>query len=117
MKKSIPWYVVANRLKKEQKVTLQKIADRLGVAKSTAGHWLTGHNPAPLKAIQEIALMLGTTEIQLLAEDPFYISDPLEREIIKNLRDVPDDQRETALQMLLGALANLRRPKDKDPQD
>jgi transcriptional regulator with XRE-family HTH domain len=111
MNTHIPWYVVATRLRKEQKLTLQKIADHLGVAKSTVGHWLTGHNPAPLLAIQEIALMLGTTEIKLLADDPFYISDPVEQDLIKKLRDVPDEQRDVVLQMLLGSLANLTTQK------
>jgi transcriptional regulator with XRE-family HTH domain len=112
----VPWYTVAKKLRKEQRITLQMIADRLGKHKSTVGHWLTGHNPAPLAAIQEIALMLGTTEIKLLANDPFYISDPIERELIEKLRNVPDDKRSTALQMMLGAVSGLIDPPP-DPLD
>ena len=118
MSKHIPWYVVATRLRKEKKLTLQNIADRLGVAKSTVGHWLTGHNQASLSDIQEIALMLGTTEIRLLADDPFYISDPVEQELIRKLRNVSPAKRDVVLQMLLGSLSSMTPPEDpEDPSD
>lgn len=104
MSKGTPWHKVATDLRKKKRITLQQMADRLGYAKSTVGHWLTGHNPAPYAIIQEIAVILGTTEIALIADDPFYISDPTERRLIEQLRNIPENQRELAIRAVDGTL-------------
>lgn len=107
MSQGTPWYRVATRLRKDQRITLQDLADRLGYAKSTVGHWLTGHNPAPLAIIKEIAMILGTTEIALIADDPFYITDTAERRIVERLRKLSEDRRELAIKVVENALAGF----------
>ena len=116
MTKKTPWYVVATRLRKEQGITLQQMGDRLGYAKSTVGHWLTGHNPAPFSIIKEIAVLLGTTEITLIADDPFYIDDVAERELIEKYRALPEDQRALAYRLMASALDTLTPPSDPTAQ-
>lgn len=115
MKTPTPWYEVATKLRKEQRITLQQLADHMGCAKSTVGHWLTGRNPASLAAIKEIAMVLGTNEIKLLADDPFYVTDPHERAIINRIREVPPEYRAIALSMIDGALSGL--PPVPAPRD
>jgi transcriptional regulator with XRE-family HTH domain len=119
MSKGTPWYVPATRLRKEQKLSLQRLGDLMGYSKSTVGHWLTGHNPAPLIAIKEMAKILGTTEIMLLADDPFYITDPEERAIIEALRDLPEKRRTLALKLLhtLGESPDLEAPPPDNGSD
>jgi len=115
MSQGTPWYLVATKLRKEQRITLQALADRLGCAKSTVGHWLTGHNPAPLEIIKEIAMILGTNEIALIANDPFYITDTAERRIVEQLRTLPDDRRALALKVVENALAGFRTANEQQP--
>lgn len=118
MSHGTPWYVVATRLRKQQKITLQQIADVLGCAKSTVGHWLTGHNPAPLKAIKEIAVILGTNEITLLADDPFYITDPAMRDLVSMILDAPAEYKSVAIAAAAGAVSGVvakAPPPDKKP--
>lgn len=117
MSQGTPWYRVATRIRKQKGMTLEQLADRLGYAKSTVGHWLTGHNPAPLAIIKEMAMVLGTNEIVLIADDPFYITDITERGIIEQLRGVPADRRELAAKIVASTLANLSEQSDSDPSD
>jgi hypothetical protein len=52
-------------------------------------------------------MILGTTEIALIADDPFYITDTAERRIVEQLRKLSEDRRELAIKVVENALAGF----------
>jgi len=95
-----PWYQIAKQRAKDRGLGYQAIADYLGVHKSAVGHWFTGRYRCPFETIQRIAVLLDTTVTELIAEDPYYITDDNERAIIDSVRNVPADQREQLRRMI-----------------
>lgn len=91
---SRPWYEVAKKLGKERNVTQQSIADALGVTKAAVSHWYSGKNRPRLETIQRIAQMLGTTVTELIAEDPYFITEEQERQLIDLFRQLPPEKQQ-----------------------
>jgi len=81
-------------------MSYQDVADYLGVHKSAVGHWFTGRYRCPLDTIQRIATLLQTTVTELIAEDPYFITDDTERAVIDQLRSVPAEYRDQLKRMI-----------------
>lgn len=107
---SRPWYVVAKKLGKERKITQQAIADALGVSKGAVSLWYSGTNRPRLETIQRIAQMLGSTVTELIAEDPYFITEEEERQLIDLFRQLPPEKQQEAKEYLAFKL-NLTQEK------
>jgi transcriptional regulator with XRE-family HTH domain len=104
---SKPWYQVARARAKTLGITYQAMADILDVSKSTVGHWLTGRNQARLDTIARIAQVLDCSVQSLLADDAYYLSDPGERALIDQVRELPPEYRIQAVAMLRAFAASV----------
>ncbi|MBB1074501.1 helix-turn-helix transcriptional regulator [Rhodoferax sp. 4810] len=87
------WYQVATERRKALGITYEQIAAALGVSKSTVGHWFTGRNRPLFDTIREIAKVLDTTVAELTSEDPYFVTDDLERDILYCVRETPPEYR------------------------
>jgi len=95
-----PWYVVAKQRAKELKISQQRIADELRVSKGTVSHWFKGRNRARLETIQRIAQVLDTTLTELVSEDPYFLTEDKERDLIDLYRQIPEEKRHEAAKLL-----------------
>jgi transcriptional regulator with XRE-family HTH domain len=102
MSKSVnrPWYAVAKQLGKEKGITQQQVADACGVTKGAVSQWYSGGNRPRLETIQRIAQVLGTTLTELVSEDPYFLTEDKEREIIDLYRQIPKEKQEEAAKLL-----------------
>jgi transcriptional regulator with XRE-family HTH domain len=107
------WYIVAKAVAADRKVGYQQLADRLGVAKSTVGHWLTGRNGATLDVIMEVARALDVPVTELIADDAYYLTDERERDLIDRYRKIPPELRRHAA-AIFDSLAD---PTETDQKD
>lgn len=108
-------------LRKEKGLTLEQVADIVGVGKSTVRKWETGMI-ANMKRdkIASLAQALGTTPAYLMGwpeEEPEKESSPDERpltegekQMLKLFRLIPEDRQPEALEMLRVALKMLQKP-------
>ena len=113
---SKPWYQVARARAKTLGITYEAMAETLDVHKSTVGHWLTGRNQARLDTIARIAQVLDCSVQSLLADDAYYLSDPDERTLIDQVRELPPAYRSQAVAMLRAFAASVP-PGDRPPMD
>ena len=113
---SKPWYQVARARAKTLGITYEAMGEALGVAKSTVGHWLTGRNEARMDTIVRIAKVLDCSVQSLLADDAYYLSDPDERTLIDQVRELPPAYRSQAVAMLRAFAASVP-PGDRPPLD
>ena len=100
-------------LRKEKKLTLEQVADVVGVGKSTVRKWETGMI-ANMKRdkIALLAKALGTTPAYLMgwkeAEKEVSPSDPTltegEKMMLELFRRIPEDRQAAALELLRAAL-------------
>ena len=100
-------------LRKEKKLTLEQVADVVGVGKSTVRKWETGMI-ANMKRdkIALLAKALGTTPAYLMgwkeAEKEVSPSEPVltegEKMMLELFRRIPEDRQAAALELLRAAL-------------
>ena len=94
------WYDVAKERAKELGITYEEIAERLGVAKSTVGHWFTGRNRPRLDTLKRIAKVLDMPVMTMIAEDAYFLVEEDERALVDVFRLIPQDKRAHAAAML-----------------
>lgn len=111
-----PWYVVARELARARGITYLDLAEALNVNKSTVGHWLTGRNNPRLQVIARIATLLNTTVTELISEDAYFLTDPQERRGIDQLREIPADKRQEAIDFL-ATFAAMHRSHHRNPKE
>lgn len=100
-------------LRKSKGLTLEQVADVVGVGKSTVRKWETGMI-ANMKRdkIASLAKALGTTPEYLMGWDEKEISsgeDGLtegERQVLELFRQIPEDQQPVVLAMIRAALSS-----------
>ena len=100
-------------LRKSKGLTLEQVADVVGVGKSTVRKWETGMI-ANMKRdkIASLAKALGTTPEYLMGWDEKKISsgeDSLtegERQVLELFRQIPEDQQPVVLAMIRAALSS-----------
>ena len=103
-------------LRKEKGLTLEQVADIVGVGKSTVRKWETGMI-ANMKRdkIASLAKALGTTPEYLMGwEEKNYPSEPklteVEKLALELFRRIPEDKQSEALDLLRVALKMQQRP-------
>ena len=105
-------------LRKEKRLTLEQVANIVGVGKSTVRKWETGMI-ANMKRdkIASLATALGTTPEYLMGwEEKKSSPDELqltegERAMLELFRLIPEDQQQLVLQMILAAINTPRSPQ------
>ena len=107
------WYDVAKERAKELGITYEGIAEELGVAKSTVGHWLTGRNRPRLDTLKRIAKVLDMPVMTMISEDAYFLVEEDERALVDVFRLIPPDQRAHAAAMLEA----YAQASSKDPQE
>lgn len=101
MKKKVrPWYSQAKVLLKQQKVSHEKVGERLNVSGSAVGHWLNGRRSPTIEQIQEIAKMVGKSVSELCGEDAYFIIENKERALIDAFRSMEESEKQLLLKML-----------------
>ena len=104
-------------LRQERGLTLEQVADVVGVGKSTVRKWETGMIANMRRdKIADLAKALGTTPAYLMGwddqeEQSPSPSDPAltegETELLDLFRRIPESQQQMVLQMIRAALATL----------
>ncbi len=104
-------------LRHEKGLTLEQVAEVVGVGKSTVRKWETGMIANMRRdKIADLAKALGTTPAYLMGweeqeENELPPSEPEltegERELLELFRRVPEDRRPMVVQMIRAALSNL----------
>ena len=101
-------------LRKEKGLTLEQVADVVGVGKSTVRKWETGMIANMRRdKIASLANALGTTPEYLMGWDEKEISpsEPEltegEKQLLRLFRKVPEDRQAMVIQMIEAALKNL----------
>lgn len=106
------WYDIARTRALQVGLSYAEIADRLGVSKSTVGHWLTGRNQARIDTIRRIASVLDVPVSTLIEADAYYLTDETERKLIDQLRQAPPEARKHVAAMIAAYLATVHKPGD-----
>ena len=96
-----------------RKVKQQDIADRLGVNKSTVSSWFRGRYQPAMKDLERIAKMLNMTLAELVSEDDALARNDVELQVLRAVRNVPDQKRKEAADLIKAVLATLA-TKEKD---
>lgn len=104
-------------LRQERGLTLEQVADVVGVGKSTVRKWETGMIANMRRdKIADLAKALGTTPAYLMGWDDQEEQDPSpsgpvltegEIALLELFRKVPEDRQQLVLQMIRAALNNL----------
>lgn len=104
-------------LRQKKGLTLEQVADVVGVGKSTVRKWETGMIANMRRdKIADLAKALGTTPAYLMGwkepeEKPASPSEPVltegELALLELFRRVPEDRQQLVLQMIRAALTNL----------
>ena len=124
-------------LRKQDRITQQQLADSIGVAKSTISMYENGQREPDFETLESLAdyfnvdmstFFPGGSTIRSTfplpsADDkkgeriavPGETLSPEEAEIIRLLRQVPDDQREMALRMINAALDSAEAHRQQSP--
>lgn len=103
-----------SQLRRDRGMTLEQVADRVGVGKSTVRKWETGLIANMRRdKIAALAAALGTTPGYLMGweEDPAPDQSPLtegEETLLTLFRQVPEDKRQLVLQMIRAALETAK---------
>ena len=104
-------------LRQERGLTLEQVADVVGVGKSTVRKWETGMIANMRRdKIADLAKALGTTPAYLMGWDDQEEQRPSpsepaltegETELLELFRRIPESQQQMVLQMIRAALATL----------
>ncbi|MBP1990285.1 helix-turn-helix domain-containing protein [Paenibacillus eucommiae] len=117
--------MLAKRLKylrKQRKMTMQQMADQLGIAKSTYAGYESGHRHPTLEAMQDIAKALNTSTDYLLGlmenHDPVHQTQNA-REFLNRASlhwdGVPLDEKD--MQLVLDIMERMIRDRTDQPPD
>jgi len=99
------WYTKARSILKSKGMRYIDIAQALGVTESAVGHYLTGRREPTLEVIRKIAAMCGMSLSELVGEDPRFLVDEQEKQLIDLLRQLSESEKQAALK-IIRALAN-----------
>jgi transcriptional regulator with XRE-family HTH domain len=89
----------------ERGIKVKDVAEALGMTPGGAGHYLSGRRHPKPGMLAKIARRIGISVSELIEDDPSFARDAFERRVLESARDIPDDKREAALQMLRALMA------------
>jgi transcriptional regulator with XRE-family HTH domain len=102
------WYTKAKTILKQKGMRYIDIAQALGVTESAVGHYLTGRREPTLEVIRKIAGMCGMSLSELVGEDPRFVVDEKEKQLIDLIRQLSEPEKQAALKIIKA----LAEPKD-----
>ena len=94
------WYIKARSILKSKGLRYIDIAQALGVTESAVGHYLTGRREPTLEIIRKIAAMCGQSLSELVGEDPRFLVDENEKQLIDLLRKLSEAEKQAALKII-----------------
>lgn len=86
------WEVLRDRFQ-ELRVSQVQLGKELGVPKQTVGAWLTGRREPPLSTVQWLCDRAGVSIAQVIADDPYVVTNPVERELLDLWRSMTETER------------------------
>jgi transcriptional regulator with XRE-family HTH domain len=102
------WQDKARAFMRRHGITQDSIAYRLGKSKGTVSNWFSSRHLPSLKDLDELAKILGFTLAELLSEDDSLARNQHELDMLRALRDVPEDQRDHAVALISAVLSTTR---------
>lgn len=100
------WWEILRADFKAKRITNARIAAELGVSEGAVGHWLRGFREPTVEVIAKLCAIAGRSVAEVMASDPYWISNPTERALIDAWRAMPEDQRQA-----FAILAETRKPQ------
>lgn len=94
------WYERAKPMLREKGISQQEVADKIGCNQSAASHKLNGRRGATIEEAQLVADMLGVSIITFLEDDPETARSDEEKQLLRQFRELDDDQRSMTLKMI-----------------
>lgn len=84
-------------------LSLQKVADHMGVARATVGHWEAGRNECRASNLLALAKLYGVTlELLMTGEEPVQWLDPIEQQLLMLFRGSDEQHQEMLVQQANG---------------
>ena len=102
------WWEILRADFKAKRITNARIAAELGVSEGAVGHWLRGFREPTVEVIAKLCAIAGRSVAEVMAADPYWISNPTERALIDAWRAMPEEQR--AAFAILAASKQLPKP-------
>jgi len=81
-------------------ISQQEVADKLGCTQGGASHKLNGQREATIDEVLIIAEMLGVSISAFTEDDPVSASSEEEKRLLRQFRELDDDQRSMTLKMI-----------------
>lgn len=110
---STPWYVKARGLLAAKGIQHQELAQVLCVTKGTVSNWLSGRHQPTISQLRKIADVTGVSLTELLEDDDGFVRTQAELRILRSIRQVPDEKRDQAENLISALLVELSR-QEKD---
>lgn len=105
--KETRWYTKAITIARDRKgwsrADLVRDIARVTVSSDSAAYaWLNGNREPPLEVIRRIAKeCLGVSIGELIEDDPYFLTDEQERELMDGFRELTQEQRDLFRQLIL----------------
>ena len=90
-------------------MTQTELAKRIGVERATVSNWINGNRTPTLGHLRKAAEVLGMTVTEILGDEVLYAETKTERDIIEQLREMSEEDREAIARMV----AALTRDSEK----
>lgn len=104
--KKTRWYdqalsIAADRKQWSRSDLVREIARKMASSESAAYAWLNGNREPPLEVIRRIAKeCLGVSIGELVEDDPYFVTDEKERELIDAFRKLEQIQQDLHRQLI-----------------
>lgn len=105
-----PWYIKAKAQIRSRGILQKNLADSLSISEGTMTNWLTGKYQPPLGKLRELSDLIGISYADMMLDDDSLARDQNELDMLRSLRNIPDDQKEHALALVKAILATLQKP-------
>lgn len=107
---SAQWHIRARHLIKERGLRYIDVAQALGVTESAVGHYLNGRREPTIAIMRKLAAMCGISLSELVGEDPRFVVDEQEKQLVDLIRSLSDAEKAAALK-IIRALAQETPPE------
>lgn len=95
-----PWFKKAKQIARDRGLLQVELAARMGVSQTAISNWLSGKRSPKPAELQRLAGVIGVSLNELFSDDAAYVTDRAEVEIISLLREMDEEQRETAMRLV-----------------
>ena len=100
----ILWWRILRADFRRMGVTHAQLAVEFNVAESTVNAWLRGSREPSVDTIKRLATKAGRSVAEIMAHDPWWVTNPEERDMLEAWRAMPQERRD-AIRLLAKAQA------------